>query len=395
MEQINVRHRLSELENCAAKLAELKSFLKQNYETTLREINQVMTMEISMIRAREEDLIDDLTKIHDEKEKKISRKQRAIENMIGACQHALASNEFKGLPTSIESLLLKCDEDDVRIEFQADIVSSSDNIAKLGNIRVGSQCERRSKPSLGITLPRAFEDYEDDMDCWLAKKSCQGLANSPTTPHEAGIVKGWLDKLEGNRSDLNVDLNQMALETESTDETASFEVINDTKTRTSTISHIDEKSTREQFSQRFIKNLHRPMCDWLLKVSESAKCAELPPAPVPKCFQDEPLSSESQYAFNDVIQKVISSNNDQWIQKTENSEDEKMETTSCSTEPEMDDFEKFDQSAFIDNIAKLFESTLTSVATKSSTPSNDDIAIWRNIINQMQNEKSKEWLLKK
>uniref|UniRef100_A0A1I7XUA6 COS domain-containing protein n=1 Tax=Heterorhabditis bacteriophora TaxID=37862 RepID=A0A1I7XUA6_HETBA len=190
--------KLMMMENAAARIASVKAHLKSNADQVKKEIGDVISQQLSLIRAREQELLSELDAVFSYKENTLSRQQQQLHQKIGSCQQALESVRKGDRPANAVDVLLRISHIDMsprensRLAFESDSIELRATLATFGIIH--TIFEQGSGPMVdesrpGESLPLEMEDYDDDFA--MAHKSVMRLSNAP--------VKGASEQAESVR----------------------------------------------------------------------------------------------------------------------------------------------------------------------------------------------------
>lgn len=380
--------RLNQLENSAAKLAELRTRLTENAEKVYREIGRTAGEQISLVKGRELMLADVLRRIHDQKEARILAKQRRVYEAIGACKQAIQAG---CAATAVGELEVELDEEKTEIDFKFDLLSIRSAISHFGEITANKAPQRTAA---GSSLPKDFEMYDEE-DLWLAKKWSGNVKSSSGVSTPVDDVKDWISRLPEHpaNKDMAVLVSELEANSMIESETASsFDIVPPTV--------VEVKATKpgDVISKKFLENLSRPMTDWLCKVSAAAKTApetDFKPYSASQCgsapSSSTAVEADKRHEFVNVINSVQNSDNDKWVSRKRQHEDEDTESSSPKEwgMVEAAEVESFLEDSFINHLVLMFGRSMSAVANNQEVDL-DDVNAWRNLVGQMQS--SKQWI---
>ncbi|CAD6186729.1 unnamed protein product [Caenorhabditis auriculariae] len=384
--------RLMQLENYATRIAATKALLRSNSEQARDEVASAVSAQISLVRSREQQLLAELCRVHRAKEAKIAEKQKLLYQHIGACQQAIETlrqnkdaNPIAPLP-ELNGLNLN-ELEDVRVEFEADLLAVRHQLNRFGKVNSGRKCSRRPPQTVGHSLPMELEHYDEDI--WLSKKYFAGNpAVVPVAPVD--LVDGWLSKLSSEQGNVERSNEEMEATFESVDfseSASSFEIV-----RPSSRADVELSAPGDVLSKEFMESLRRPMCEWLLRVASSAKEQEVQQVQP----TDIPLpTTTGNYQFEDVIRNIQWSNNTKWVAKNQDFEEEQSCVTASTVRPsedsqKVDDASTTSEETLIANLVTLFERSISGMSTPDEPVRLEDVAAWREILRQMHS--STAWL---
>jgi hypothetical protein len=414
-----------------------------------KDITSCFSQQLSLLRAREEELQSKLDWAVTRKEAALSDRQHALHQSIGSCQQALESvRKDGGCPQNAVDVLMRLSHTDViprdvgRVEFEKDALSLRSSLASFGAIR--SVDNKKGTPLSGDSLPREIEEYEDDLA--MSHKSVMRLGSAPSTPSgQMESVKRWLTKIPSGAGALDADMSALmaefeviktnaavCLDNEADDasDSASFEVMTSSDAL-SMARRVEPKPTPANIlSKDFLELLQRPLSHWLLSVlppsaavttSSSVQSTKVEPRKRRHSF-DNPIEAK-KYEFEDVIRGVRESSHVGWYQpssqvatEVETSESEALDcastaSTSTTQIPRIMDTEviptatsTFDERRFVDDLTRLFNTANSTGAmsihggsnTSRSAPTPVDpttvqsVIYWKDTIDKIQS--SVNWL---
>ncbi|KJH52304.1 hypothetical protein DICVIV_01506 [Dictyocaulus viviparus] len=366
MEIKSVEHGLAQklmiMENAVARVATIRAQLRTNTDQARKEIRSVMSQQMLLLRAREQELLDELDVITNYRERGLEHQQQLLYRSIWECKQAqkkLNENaDSNSDAAEVFSRLCHVEttvQDWAHVSFESDAIGLRSSLLSFGNIRTIPDRDNARKCSLGESLPVEVEEDDavmahnsvlriEEDDAVMAHKSVLRIGSSPANPYnmtkqQVESVRKWLKKIPSGSSMLGTDMSSIMNEfevikstalsdSESSDSTLSFDPI----AKDSTESCISTKMN-EILSAEFLNTLRQPLSSWLIRAKQKEQekvtsdifiillyhfyCCSLPNKSF--VFQSSDMKrlhsfeDEKRYGFEDVIRKIQLSNNEDWM----------------------------------------------------------------------------------
>ncbi|CAJ0957054.1 unnamed protein product, partial [Mesorhabditis belari] len=301
-------------------------------ENGQKEINIMVSHQLALIRAREQELLQQLDQITSMKETILNQQQEMINQNIGACQLSLDTvrqrgdegNEGKNSEFRLGTVDLSPRENSY-VALEADFMKMRLFLTEFGKLVTTNEAERP-----GESLPHELEEYDDAVP--MVHKSVMRLSGSQSVPSQlksqAGnipashTIHNWLAKMPSGQNVLETDMDALMKEYEEVTTrardrldsfnastiTSSFEVLNGNGKH----SRSANDSPIPVVSDAMKENLGRPMNQWLLqKERKSPEKSESMKRKV--ILEEHPNNKVSPYEFEMVINEVKASDNSKWL----------------------------------------------------------------------------------
>ncbi|CAJ0591120.1 unnamed protein product [Cylicocyclus nassatus] len=439
MEGQSLEHGLAQklmiMENAAAKVATLRAQLRTNVDQARKEVRAVMSQQMMLLRAREQELLDELDVIMNHKESKLELQQQSLYRNIWECKQAL--DKIRGSGSSADAMQVfsrvghveLSSRESAHVSFESDAIGLRSKLLSFGTIRTSSRHDQGNYTTPGESLPMDFEEYDDAL---MAHKSVLRMRSNPTSSsmsrQQVESVTKWLKKIPSGPGALDADVSTLMAEfdviknsstpeaeVESTDSASSFDIIAPKD------GNVPETPVEKVLSAEFLNTLQQPLSSWLMRIMPSEHKAATETA-VTTPVEESPRSMKRphscgeirRYGFQNVISSVNASSNDSWILESEPSKktrtEEKAESSSTgsvktsrpedasvSEQEETQNDPPFNESEFISHLSRLFLCNSTSAphgtADKPSTQGIDLSTVlgWKQVLDRIE-QSAPYWL---
>uniref|UniRef100_A0A914XS09 Uncharacterized protein n=1 Tax=Panagrolaimus superbus TaxID=310955 RepID=A0A914XS09_9BILA len=194
-----IRQKLMVMESAVAQVTSVKNQLKINAEIARKEISNAIGHQLSLVRAREQLLLNFLENVVESKERVLCEQQEQLNQAIGACQQSLECT-IRGTNDANANMLFRISALDLRprtnshLVFQCDSSDMRRAMCNFGQVISDPSIKDRSD-----CLALEAEEYEDHVN--LAHKSVLRMhrGNTPlaSEPLPASISE-WLYQARRN-----------------------------------------------------------------------------------------------------------------------------------------------------------------------------------------------------
>uniref|UniRef100_A0AC35EQZ6 Uncharacterized protein n=1 Tax=Panagrolaimus sp. PS1159 TaxID=55785 RepID=A0AC35EQZ6_9BILA len=194
-----IRQKLMVMESAVAQVTSVKNQLKINAEIARKEISNAIGHQLSLVRAREQLLLNFLENVVESKERVLCEQQEQLNQAIGACQQSLECT-IRGPNDANSNMLFRISALDLRprtnshLVFQCDPSDMRRAMCNFGQVISDPSIKDRSD-----CLALEAEEYEDNVN--LAHKSVlrmhrgnSPLASDPLPPS----ISEWLYQARRN-----------------------------------------------------------------------------------------------------------------------------------------------------------------------------------------------------
>uniref|UniRef100_A0A7I4YUB6 GTD-binding domain-containing protein n=1 Tax=Haemonchus contortus TaxID=6289 RepID=A0A7I4YUB6_HAECO len=429
MEDRSLEHGLAQklmvMENAAARVATVRAQLRTNVDQARKEIRAVMSQQMLLIRAREQELLDELDVIMNCRERSLESQQQSLYRNIWECKQALeklretgsSSTRAADVLASLGHVEMSARES-AHVSFESDALGLRSTLLSFGTIRTSSKHDSLTKSTPGESLPMELEEYDDDhvMAHKSVFHSSSTRANSSSMSKEqVDSVRKWLKKIPSGSAALEADMSAIMAEfdvvktssspeaeVESSDTASSFDLIahDATPARTSA-----DTAVQKVLSAEFLNTLQQPLSSWLMRLipNESLKVESEPTivTPEPSRTMKRPHSCSDvkrHYEFEDVIDRVRASSNDSWVLGSEPLKKTRTEDAYAKDESSMSEQEceaqtpvPFNENEFLANLSKLFVCPMRSTPSLGSPPDGNNQGIdlttvlgWKRVLEKIE-----------
>ncbi|KAK5971831.1 hypothetical protein GCK32_013477 [Trichostrongylus colubriformis] len=150
MEGRSLEHGLAQklmiLENAAARVATVRAQLRTNVDQTRKEIRAVMSQQMLLVRAREQELLDELDVIMSYRERSLENQQQSLYRNIWECKQALEKLRESGSPTTRAADVLSSlghvevsARESAHVSFESNALGLRSTLLSFGTIRTSSK----------------------------------------------------------------------------------------------------------------------------------------------------------------------------------------------------------------------------------------------------------------
>ncbi|KHJ99330.1 hypothetical protein OESDEN_00671 [Oesophagostomum dentatum] len=301
MEQHSLEHGLAQklmiMENAAARIATLRAQLRANVDQARKEVRAVMSQQMLLIRAREQELLDELDVIMNHKDGKLELQQQSLYKSIcmllvfislrfGECKQALEKVRDGGSSTSGAVDVLTrighvelSSRETAHVSFESDAIELRSKLLSFGAIRTSSRHDDANKSTPGESLPMEMEEYDDAL---MAHKSVLRMKSNPSTSsnmsrQQVESVRKWLKKIPSGPGALDADVSTIMAEfdviknstpeaeEESSDSASSFDIV----AQDSSAQLASAVGAEKVLSAEFLNTLQQPLSTWLMRIMPS------------------------------------------------------------------------------------------------------------------------------
>ncbi|VDO65894.1 unnamed protein product [Haemonchus placei] len=433
MEDRSLEHGLAQklmvMENAAARVATVRAQLRTNVDQARKEIRAVMSQQMLLIRAREQELLDELDVIMNCRERTLESQQQSLYKNIWECKQALEKLRETGSSSICAADVLSSlghvemsSRESAHVSFESDALGLRSTLLSFGTIRTsskhdsltkasflfcpqyapfeiihigGKQLTKSSRSTPGESLPMELEEYDDDnvMAHKSVFHSSSTRANSSSMSKEqVDSVRKWLKKIPSGSAALEADMSAIMaefdvvknssspeVEVESSDTASSFDLIahEATPARTSA-----DTAVQKVLSAEFLNTLQQPLSSWLMRLipkdtlkveSESSTVTSEPSRTMKRPHSCSDV--KRHYEFEDVIDRVRASSNDSWVLGAEPLKKTRTEDGYAKEESSMSEQEceaqtpvPFNENEFLANLSRLFVCPMRSTPSLGSPP---------------------------
>ncbi|EYB92953.1 hypothetical protein Y032_0188g1154 [Ancylostoma ceylanicum] len=391
MEGQSLEHGLAQklmiMENAAARVATLRAQLRTNIDQARKEVRAVMSQQMLLVRAREQELLDEIDVIMNHKERTLEHQQQTLYRNIWECKQALEKVREGGSTTGAAEVLFRVGHVEVAsresayVSFESDAIGLRSRLMSFGTIRTSSRHDDVNRPTPGESLPMEMEEYDDD--ALMAHKSVLRMRSNPSSStnmsrQQVESVRRWLKKIPSGPGALDADVSTIMAEfdviknstpeaeAESSDSASSFDLVaqeNGTPAAPAT-------PAENILSAEFINTLQQPLSSWLMRIMPKERqkvetnvkdVVEEPVRPMKRPHSCGDI--RRHYGFQDVISNIRNSSNDTWIlgsepvKKTRTEQQpifNKEEPSTSEQECDAQTAVPFNENEFVAHLSKLF-----------------------------------------
>ncbi|CAJ0582373.1 unnamed protein product, partial [Mesorhabditis spiculigera] len=319
------RQKLSSLENSAARITTIKSHLRANSERIKREINNMVSHQLALIRGREQELMQQLDQVVTFKESILNQQQETINQRIGACQQSLETIQQRdGDLVDLKHMLARFGTMDLspretsHVALEADFMMMRQCLIHFGRVVATNGAHKT-----GESLPHEVEEYEDAIPMVHKSVILPQLPNSHSVPSQlqnspkipaSHTVHNWLTKLPSEQNVIDADVDTLMREYEEMTNRVRLDSFNDS-TVASSFELVNGRrasptgSPVSVLSEPMKEALDQSKTTWLLGKPESDEMKRK------VIFEEHPSPKKTQYEFERVIADVRNSDNEQWLLK--------------------------------------------------------------------------------
>ncbi|VDL77437.1 unnamed protein product [Nippostrongylus brasiliensis] len=432
MEVRSLEHGLAQklmiLENAAARVSTVKAQLRTNIDQARKEVRSVMSQQMLLIRAREQELLDELDVIMNHRETNIEHQQQILYRKIWECKQLLeklrgsggGSPGFTDVLSSLGHVEMSSKES-AHVSFESDAIGLRSILLSFGTIRTSSKNDGVNRSAPGESLPMEMEEYEDDQV--MTHKSVLRINRAPTnssnmSKQQVDSVRKWLKKIPSGSGALEADMSSIMaefdviktsspeVEVESSDSASSFDLIPQEQASACGATFAPGTPAEKVLSAEFLNTLQQPLSSWLMRVipNEQQKVEKKRPnalyESLPTMKRPHSCSDvKRHYEFEDVIDSVRTSSDDIWVLSSEPPKKTRTEETSSSGDPSTSELEcetktpiAFNEKEFLASLSKLFVSptsaTPSSIAPeKADNPPQVDLSTvlgWKQVLDRIE-----------
>ncbi|KAK6754941.1 hypothetical protein RB195_013737 [Necator americanus] len=440
MEGRSLEHGLAQklmiLENAAARIATLRAQLRTNIDQARKDVRAVMSQQMLLVRAREQELLDELDVIMSHRERTLENQQQSLYKNIWECKQALEKVREGSSTSGVVDILSRIGHVDLsvresaHVSFESDAIGLRSTLLSFGTIRTSSRHDNVNRPIPGESLPMEMEEYDDD-DALMAHKSVLRMRSNPSSSssisrQQVESVRKWLKKIPSGPGALDADVTTIMAEfdviknsstpeaeAESSDSASSFDLVaEDSSTPAAPATPVEKVLSAE-----FLNTLQQPLSSWLMRVmpkerqkveTNSKVAVEEPVRPMKRPHSCGDMR-RWHYGFQDVISSVHASSNDAWILGSEPVKKTRTEKQSSCTKEETSASEQeceaqnvpFNENEFVSHLSKLFlcNSSMTPLGRTSSADKTRSQEIdlrtvlgWKQVLDKIE-QSAPYWLL--
>ncbi|RCN30546.1 hypothetical protein ANCCAN_23677 [Ancylostoma caninum] len=421
MEGQSLEHGLAQklmiMENAAARVATLRAQLRTNIDQARKEVRAVMSQQMLLVRAREQELLDEIDVIMNHKERTLEHQQQTLYRNIWECKQELEKVREGGSTTGAAEVLFRIGHVEVAsresayVSFESDAIGLRSRLMSFGTIRTSSRHDDVNRPTPGESLPMEMEEYDDD--ALMAHKSVLRMRSNPSSSsnmsrQQVESVRRWLKKIPSGPGALDADVSTIMAEfdviknstpeaeAESSDSASSFDLV----AQDSGTPAAPTTPAENILSAEFINTLQQPLSSWLMRIMPKERQKVQVDTSV-KDVVEEPLRPMKRphscgdirrhYAFQDVISNIRNSSNDTWILGSEPVK---------KTRTEQQTAVPFNENEFVSHLSKLFlcNSAMSSLGQPSpvdkSCPQEVDLSTilgWKQVLDKIE-QSAPYWL---
>ncbi|VDM68421.1 unnamed protein product [Strongylus vulgaris] len=245
-----------------------------------------MSQQMLLLRAREQELLDELDVIMNHKESKLELQQQSLYRNIWECKQAL--EKIRGEGASIDAMQVfsrvghieLSSRESAHVSFESDAIGLRSKLLSFGTIRTSSRHDHPNQSIPGESLPMEIEEYDDAL---MAHKSVLRMRSNPSTSsnmsrQQVESVRKWLKKIPSGPGALDADVSSIMAEfdviknsstpeaeVESTDSASSFDIIAPKD------SGAPETPAENVLSAEFLNTLQQPLSSWLMRIMPNEK----------------------------------------------------------------------------------------------------------------------------
>ncbi|KIH60109.1 hypothetical protein ANCDUO_09645 [Ancylostoma duodenale] len=337
-----------------------------------------MSQQMLLVRAREQELLDEIDVIMNHKERTLEHQQQTLYRNIWECKQALEKVREGGSTTGAAEVLFRIGHVEVAsresayVSFESDAIGLRSRLMSFGTIRTSSRHDdinrvlfNTREPTPGESLPMEMEEYDDD--ALMAHKSVLRMRSNPSSStnmsrQQVESVRRWLKKIPSGPGALDADVSTIMAEfdviknstpeaeAESSDSASSFDLV----AQDSGTPAAPTTPAENILSAEFINTLQQPLSSWLMRIMPKEP-QEVRIDTNVKDVVEEPLRPMKRphscgdirrhYGFQDVISNIRNSSNDTWILGSEPVK---------KTRTEQQTAVAFNENEFVSHLSKLF-----------------------------------------
>ncbi|KAJ1368840.1 hypothetical protein KIN20_030181 [Parelaphostrongylus tenuis] len=431
MEDLILDHGLAQkltlMENAAERIATIKAQLRANTDETRKHIRSVMSQQMLLLHAREEELMEELYSIASQRERALEHQQQSLYKLIWECSKPRKLRKqidsSNSVAAEVFSRLAQLEIPGgkwANISFEWDAAKLQSTLSSFGTIHTTSEHISVNKNDIGENPPMECDEHDGgavmaqksvfDMklpeNLWsmsreqletTRKLSKGALSNSPVPDSDMSPIMAEFELIK----------NSTLSESESSDSTSSFEPITEDSSEI-----FASALVKEVLSVEFLHTLQQPLSSWLMRVISKDKSteAEIPLNSVGKsaCSMKRPHSdiNEKHYEFEDVINSVRASSNDYWVLGSARSKRPCIGVNCNKEEPSTSEQEfeahvrlqgksSFNENEFLEQLTNLFVTTMKCAphSTIKEDPNSSEIDLstvlgWKRVLEKIEQSAS-------
>jgi hypothetical protein len=269
-----LRQKLMVMESAVAQVTSVKNQLRINAEIARKEISNAIGHQLSLVRAREQLLLNYLENVVDSKERVLCEQQEQLNQAIGACQQSLECT-IRGTNDSNTNMLFRISALDLRprtnshLLFQCDPSDMRRAMCNFGQVISDPTIKDRSD-----CLALEAEEYEDNVN--LAHKSVLRMHRG-NTPF--GNFSSSVNTTTAAADPIPPSISEWLYQARRTSCNEGLEIPRNRLYSTNSSIEVISKSEYDQNELNAIEALRLPMDQWLHKPSiKSSDEVSLPPS---------------------------------------------------------------------------------------------------------------------
>uniref|UniRef100_A0A0K0CVM1 Myosin heavy chain-related protein n=1 Tax=Angiostrongylus cantonensis TaxID=6313 RepID=A0A0K0CVM1_ANGCA len=206
MENVSLEQRLAQkimsMENAAARISAVRAELKTNTDQTRKDVKAVISEQMLLLRAREQELMNELDMISSGRESALEYQQHSLYTLIGECKRLVRNlKESDGSSTYAASMISRLsfvddvDEDWAHVSFESDAIGLQSSLSSFGTIHATmSNHINEAKNTIEKNLLMEIEDSDNNavmaQKPVLAKKSSENPKK--VGKQQVETVRKWL-----------------------------------------------------------------------------------------------------------------------------------------------------------------------------------------------------------